>query len=182
MLIADQYFLGLMVYTILQRLSEVMIAKRNTKRLLERGAVEFGASHYPYMVMMHTAFFLSMIVEYLTSQAQDLNLALVLAFGIAQAIRFWVMRVLGDRWTTRILVIKGERLVARGPYRYLSHPNYLVVVLEIVALPLAFGLWITAILFSILNAIMLLAVRIPAEEKALRWSQVQTSEVSLNPN
>ncbi|HET6510822.1 MAG TPA: isoprenylcysteine carboxylmethyltransferase family protein, partial [Candidatus Kapabacteria bacterium] len=134
-----------MVYTILQRLSEVMIAKRNTARLLDRGAVEFGGSHYPYMVMMHTAFFLSMIAEYLATPSKELHLLLLIAFVIAQAVRFWVMRVLGDRWTTRILVIKGETLVARGPYRYLSHPNYVVVAVEILVLPLAFGLWITAI-------------------------------------
>jgi methyltransferase len=179
---ADQFFLGIVVYTILQRLSEVMIAKRNTAKLLERGAIEFGASHYPFMVMMHTAFFVSMILEYVYSSDPGFHPQLLLVFAIAQALRFWVMRVLGDRWTTRILVIKGETLVARGPYRYLSHPNYVVVALEILVLPLAFGLWITAIAFTILNAVMLLAIRIPAERKALDWSQGDSSEIILNPN
>ncbi len=178
----DQFFLGVVVYTILQRISEVMIAKRNTKKLIERGAVEFGATHYPYMVMMHTAFFVSMIVEYLFSSTSVFYPQLLLVFAIAQSIRFWVMRVLGDRWTTRILVMKGERLVARGPYRYLSHPNYVVVAMEILVLPLAFGLWITAIVFTILNTVMLLAIRVPSERKALDWSQGESAEVILNPN
>lgn len=179
---ADQYFLGVVVYTVLQRLSEVIVAKRNTTRLLERGAIEFGASHYPWMVAMHTAFFASMVFEYHYTSAPVVNLVFLAIFALAQVVRFWVMRTLGDRWTTRIMVIKGETLVARGPYRYLSHPNYIVVAIEILALPLAFGLWITAAVFTLLNAIMLLAIRIPAERKALNWSQGSADEVSLNSN
>jgi methyltransferase len=182
MLIAEQYFLGVIAYTILQRISEVLIAKRNTKKLLECGAVEFGASHYPYMVMMHTAFFVALLVEFYFSNSREYHPVLIAVFIVAQAIRFWVMRVLGDRWTTRVLVIKDERLVKRGPYRYLSHPNYLVVALEILALPLAFDLWVTAVIFSIANAVMLLLIRIPVEQKALAWSQGRLTETSLNPN
>jgi methyltransferase len=182
MLIAEQFFLGVIVYTILQRISEVFIAKRNTKKLLDRGAVEFGASHYQLIVIMHTAFFACLIIEFLTEPSQSFHPYLLVLFGFAQAIRFWLMRVLGDRWTTRVLVVHGEQLVARGPYRYFSHPNYLVVAVEILVLPLAFGLWITAVIFTLLNAAMLLIVRIPIEQKALAWSQGDATETSLNPN
>jgi methyltransferase len=179
---ADKYFLGIIVYTILQRLSEVLIAKRNTKKLLERGAVEFGSAHYPMMVAMHTCFFISLIVEFLLFTAQEFYPGYIVFFIAAQGIRFWVMRVLGDRWTTRVLVIKGEQLVARGPYRYLSHPNYVVVALEIAVLPLAFGLYCTAAAFTVLNALMLLKVRIPVERKALDWSQEGVATAMLKPN
>lgn len=177
----EQYFLAIVVYTILQRLSEVLIAKRNTRKLLERGATEFGAKHYPLMVLMHTLFFLSLISEFALSQPSEIYPGLLLCFVLAQAIRFWVMRALGDRWTTRVLVVKGETLVSSGPYRYFDHPNYIVVAIEIVVLPLAFGLWITAISFSILNAAMLLLIRIPIEQEALKWSQTDVV-TSLNSN
>lgn len=179
---ADPYFLGILVYTILQRTSEVLIARRNTKKLIAKGAIEFGGSHYSLMVAMHAAFFVSMLVEYFFTDPTEAHTLLLIFFAISQAIRFWIMRVLGERWTTRVLVIKAEKLVSRGPYRYLAHPNYLVVAIEILVLPLAFGLWRTAIVFSLLNAIMLLAIRIPAEREALDWSQDRTTGSILNPN
>jgi methyltransferase len=182
MLIAEQFFLGVIVYTILQRISEVLMAKRNTKKLLERGAVEFGASHYSMMVLLHAGFFVSLIVEFLVAPGQSFHPSLLILFAGAQAIRFWIMRVLGDRWTTRVLVVRAEKLVARGPYRYFAHPNYLVVAVEILVLPLAFKLWITAVIFTMLNAAMLLMVRIPIEQRALSWSQGRVAGTSLNPN
>lgn len=170
-MIADQYFVAVIVYTILQRISEMFVAKRNTTRLVARGAVEFGASHYPVIVLMHVAFFVSLGVEYIATPVHSFYPVLLSIFVLAQVMRFWVMRVLGERWSTRVLVVAGETLVAGGPYRYLSHPNYLVVAIEILVLPLAFGLWVTAAIFSVLNAILLLLVRIPIEKRALIWSQ-----------
>lgn len=178
MVTVDQVFLGVTTYTILQRITELMLAKRNTANLLQQGAVEFGASHYPWMVVMHAAFFISLIMEFVLGPVSHISAPMLVVFAIAQAVRFWVLHTLGRRWTTRVLVIRGERLVAAGPYRYLSHPNYAVVALEILALPLAFGLWYTAITFTILNALMLLFVRIPIERKALAWSQQEDLGIS----
>jgi methyltransferase len=179
---ADAWFLGVITYTILQRVSEVIIAKRNTHKLLKLGAVEFGAGHYPIMVALHVAFFASLIIEYLSLRPVEIYPTALIFFALAQATRFWIMRVLGHRWTTRVLVIKGEQLAASGPYKYLAHPNYIVVALEIAALPLAFGLWVTAVAFTVLNAAILLRVRIPVERRALEWSQEVGASASLKAN
>ncbi|MEX6507670.1 isoprenylcysteine carboxyl methyltransferase family protein [Jiella sp. M17.18] len=151
-------------YVTLQRLGELWIARRNTARLLAEGAIEVAAPHYALIVAVHAAW---LILLWIFAFGQPvLTLPLVL-FALVQALRFWTLASIGRRWTTRILVKPGERLVAKGPYRFFPHPNYAVVVLEIALLPCVFGLYALAIAFSLLNA-GVLAIRIPAEERALR--------------
>jgi methyltransferase len=146
-----------------QRLAELIIAKRNTAELMADGAVEHGAGHYPAMVLMHSAWLIGL---WLFAAGLEPNLMLAALYLLLQAFRVWTLASIGRRWTTRIIVVPGETLVARGPYRFMRHPNYAVVVAEMLVLPLVFGLHAYALLFSLLNAAML-AVRISAEERAL---------------
>ena len=147
----------------LQRLAELVLARHNTAMLLARGAHEIGAAHYPLIVAVHAAWLASLWV---LGHAQSINGLALTGYLLLQVLRGWVMWTLGARWTTRILVLPGEPLVAGGPYRYLSHPNYAVVIGEIALLPLALGLPMHALLFSMLNAIVL-ALRIRTENRAL---------------
>jgi methyltransferase len=148
----------------LSRGLELPIAARNTRRLKASGAYEVGASHYPWIVALHAAWLASL---WLLAPGRPISLPLLALFGLIEIARIWVVQTLGPRWTTRIIVIPDETLVARGPYKYLRHPNYVVVIIEIALLPLIFSLWQVAIVFSLLNAIVL-AVRIRAEDRALR--------------
>jgi methyltransferase len=150
----------------LQRASELLISSDNTRKLLARGAVEVAARHYPLIVAVHAAWLISLWV---LGRNQPLNAVAFLFYLVLQGFRFWVMRTLGPRWTTRIIVLPGQALVSEGPYRFLSHPNYAVVSLEIALLPLALGLPLLAVIFSILNAAVL-AIRIRAENRALAAS------------
>jgi methyltransferase len=147
----------------LQRLGELVLASHNTERLLRRGAIEVGAEHYPFVVSFHAAWLAAL---WIWGRDQDVNLAGLCVFLILQGVRLWVLATLGSRWTTRIIVLPDEPLVAFGPYRYCPHPNYAVVVAEIAVLPLAFHLPWLAVIFTILN-VPLLAVRIRAEARAL---------------
>ncbi|MGI9449418.1 MAG: isoprenylcysteine carboxyl methyltransferase family protein [Geminicoccaceae bacterium] len=148
----------------LQRLAELVIANRNTKRLLDQGGHEVSGEHYPLIVSLHAAWLVGLWI--LAYDAQS-NLFLLGIFLLLQAGRVWVLATLGPRWTTRIIVLPGAPLVKDGPFRFVSHPNYCVVAAELLVLPLAFGLLWYGILFSILNAIML-TIRIRAENKALQ--------------
>lgn len=150
-----------------ERLGELILARRNTERLLARGAVESGARHYPLMVGLHGAWLAGL---WITAWDRPANLAWLAIYLAVEGLRAWTLMSLGGRWTTRILTLPGEPLVRRGPYRFMSHPNYVVVVAEIAILPLVFGLPVYALVFSLLNA-SLLAVRISAEEAALRAAQ-----------
>ncbi len=154
-----------LAFVTLQRLGELVLARRNTTRLLERGAIEVAPGHYPLIVGLHTLWLAGLWVLALTRGLSP-DLLLLAIFLVLQGLRVWVLMSLGARWTTRILVVPGEQLIASGPYRYLSHPNYWVVIGEILVLPLAFGLAWYAVLFSILN-LAVLWVRIRAENKAL---------------
>ena len=152
-----------------QRLAELSYSRRNERRLRARGAVEWGEGHYPAMVAIHTFWLVSTLVEGLLRGPEipvwwSLPLA---AFLIVQPLRFWAILSLGANWNTRILVVPGGKLVRSGPYRYFPHPNYIVVAVEILTFPLIFGAWITAIVFSLLNA-ALLFVRIRTENRALK--------------
>jgi methyltransferase len=152
----------------LQRLLELAYSRRNEKRLRARGAVERGVGHYPAMVALHSLWLVSTLVEGLLRGPEipawwPLPLA---AFLLVQPLRYWAILSLGTNWNTRILVLPGTKLVRSGPYRYFPHPNYVVVVVEVLTFPLIFGAWITAIVFSILNA-ALLYVRIRTENRAL---------------
>ena len=147
-----------------QRLAELIHARRNTRRLLDDGAHEVGAGHYPLMVLLHGAWLAAL--AFAVPPDADVNVPLLGLFLVLQAGRIWVMASLGPRWTTRIIVKHGLPPVRGGPYRYLRHPNYWVVAGEIAVLPLVFGAWEIAAVFSLLNA-GLLVHRIRVEEAAL---------------
>jgi len=152
----------------IQRLLELAYSRSNERRLRAMGAVEFGARHYPLMVGLHTLWLASTLVEGLQRGPQIpawWPVPLV-AFLLVQPLRYWAILSLGTNWNTRVLVVPGGKVVRSGPYRYLSHPNYVVVAVEILTFPLIFGAWITAIVFSLLNAALLL-VRIRTENRAL---------------
>jgi len=157
---------AIMAFVTLQRLSELVIARRNTARLMAAGAREYGGNHYPVMVAMHTAW---LIALWFSVGDRAVSWPLLLVFAVLQGMRIWVLATLGPRWTTRIIVLPGASLVARGPFRFLRHPNYAVVTAEIAVLPLTFGLFGIAALFTILNAAMLY-VRIGTENRALGLS------------
>ena len=153
-------------FLIVQRLAELGLAQWNTARLRAAGGVEFGAGHYPLMVALHGAWLLSL---YLFGRDRAVDPFWLGAFVLLQATRVWVIASLGRRWTTRVIVLPGAMPVARGPYRWLRHPNYLVVALEIAVVPLALGLPLVALGFSLANA-ALLSWRIRVESRALAWA------------
>lgn len=159
----------------LERLAEVELARRNDRRLRAAGAVEEAASSYPLMVALHTAFPVACLVEVWGLSRPwrgGLAAAMLAALALAMALRGWVVATLGPRWTTRVLVVPGAEVVTGGPYRLMRHPNYVAVAVEMAALPLVHGAWITAVVFSALNG-MMLAHRVRAEEAALaRWCVV----------
>lgn len=148
----------------LQRLMELVLARRNTRILIAHGGIEIGAGHYPLIVALHTAWLAGL---WALAWNRSIDLALLGVFAGLQALRLWVLVSLGERWTTRIIIVPGLPLVRKGPYRFLRHPNYLIVAAEILILPLAFGLIAYAVLFSMLNAVVL-AVRIRTENRALQ--------------
>ncbi len=159
---------GVMLVAV-QRLLELSYSRRNEIRLRARGAVERGGGHYPVIVAVHTLWLVSTLVEGLLRGPEPpvwwpVPLA---AFLLVQPLRYWAIFSLGVNWNVRILVVPGSKLVRSGPYRYFSHPNYVVVVVEVLTFPLIFGAWITAFAFSLLNA-ALLYVRIQTENRALR--------------
>ena len=159
----------LAIYVILalvavQRLAEVVYANHNTKALLARGAVEIGRKHYPLIVLLHASW-LAAIVVFLPVNATIHWLWFTL-FLILQGLRVWVLATLGPYWTTRIISLPDAPLVRKGPYRFIRHPNYTVVAGEIAVLPLAFGEWQVALVFTVLNG-LILAWRIRAEDAAL---------------
>ncbi|MCA1401367.1 isoprenylcysteine carboxylmethyltransferase family protein [Bradyrhizobium sp. BRP56] len=157
----------------LQRLGELVLSRRNTERLLARGAVEVGANHYPLIVLVHAGWLTAL---WIWGRDQDVNLAALAGFLVLQGLRIWILVALGPRWTTRIVVLPGAPLVASGPYRYFPHPNYAVVVGEIALLPLALHLPRLALIFTLLN-LAVLAVRIRVENRALSvsdWPRTST--------
>ena len=155
-----EFILGLVT---LQRAGELVLSRYNTHRLLARGAVEIAPRHYLLIVAVHAAWLISLWVF---GQDEPVNGVALLVYLVLQGFRFWVMRTLGSRWTTRIIVLPEQPLVSAGPYRFLSHPNYAVVAAEIAVLPLVLGLPLLAVLFTVLNAAVL-AIRIRSENRAL---------------
>ena len=148
----------------LQRIFEVFYAQRNTRALMAQGAVEAGANHYPILIGMHVAWFIAVVLA--LPHPVIINWWLIATMAVLQLLRLWVMTALGPYWTTRVITLDSAPLITSGPFRYLRHPNYMVVVAEIAILPLAFGeIWV-AIVFSILNAAML-SWRISVENQAL---------------
>lgn len=147
----------------LQRIGELALSRYNTGKLRARGAIEIGANHYPLVVSVHAAW---LIALWVWGRDQDVNLVALSPFVALQGFRLWILATLGPRWTTRIIVLPGEPLVRSGPYRYLSHPNYAVVAAEIALLPLALYLPRLALIFTMLNAAVLV-IRIRVEARAL---------------
>lgn len=162
-------FTALIAIIAIQRLWELGVSARNLRALKARGAIEVGTGHYPWMVAIHAAFLVSCVAEVwlLDRPWRPVVAAIaVLILGAALALRWWTLEILGDRWTTRVLVVPGEELVSTGPYRWLRHPNYLVVVMEIASIPMIHCAWLTAVVFTIAN-LVLLRERIRVEERAL---------------
>lgn len=154
---------------IVQRLSELVLANRNYRWAMQNGGKEFGADHYWLFVALHSLWLVCMTLEWLIRQPPvptwwPICLTLIMA---AQVLRYWAISALGRCWNTRIVIFDQMTMVQSGPYRYLRHPNYLAVVLEIAAIPALVGAWYTALLFSIANGALLLLIRIPAEERAM---------------
>ncbi len=159
--------LVLLIFVTLQRLSELVIARRNTAALLASGGIEHGANHYPVMVLLHASWLAAL---WWLGREAVLNYGWLAAYGLLQFFRIWILATLGKRWTTRIITVPGEVLVAEGPFKLLRHPNYALVALEVPILPLVFGLWQPALVFCILNFAML-AWRISVENTALKTLQ-----------
>jgi methyltransferase len=157
----------------LQRGGELLLARRNTRRLLARGAVETGAEHYPIMVGLHAAWLIGLWWFAWNRPADLVWLALYL---VLEALRAWTIASLAGRWTTRIISLPGEPLVRRGPYRFFPHPNYVIVTAEIAVLPMVFHMWPYAALFTVLNA-SLLWIRIRAEDRALGRAPAEADEL-----
>jgi methyltransferase len=147
----------------LQRIGELWLSNRNRRRLLERGGHEVGAAHYPLIVGLHA---LWLVVLWWLAPGRPVDGFWLALFVLLQLGRIWVIATLGERWTTRIIIVPDAPLVTRGPYRFVNHPNYVVVVGEIAVFPLVFGLWPVALIFTLLNATVL-AVRIREENRAL---------------
>lgn len=156
----------LVAFLIVQRLVELGFAQFNTGRLRAEGGVEFGAAHYPLLIVLHASWLIGL---WALGHDRPLHLSWLAIFVFLQVGRLWVIASLGRRWTTRVIVLRGARPVARGPYRWLKHPNYLIVALEIAVVPLALGLPAFALFFSIAN-VALLAYRIRIENEALAWA------------
>ena len=153
----------ILLFVTAQRLFELWLSNRNTRRLLSKGAVEAGRGHYPLLVAVHVAWLAAL---WWWAPGRPIIWPLLLLYVLLQLARAWVITTLGPRWTTRIIVLPGAPLVRSGPYRFVDHPNYVIVAFEIAVLPLAFGLVGWALIFSILNAAVL-SVRIRAENQAL---------------
>jgi len=162
-------FLFVFIIVVMQRLVELFVANRNEKWIRSKGAKEIGASHYKWMVLMHMAFFVSLLIEVLVF---DRPLSpfwgvLLAVFLLMQVLRVWCLSSLGKFWNTKILILPGADVQKKGPYRWIRHPNYVIVTTELIVLPILFSAYFTAGLFLLLN-IWMLSVRIPAEERALR--------------
>ena len=156
--------LAILAFVTAERLFELWLSARNRRRLIEQGAREHGARHYPLIVAVHAAW---LITLWVLAPERPIDPFWLAMFALLLIARFWVIATLGPRWTTRIIVLPGAPLVTGGPYRWLNHPNYWVVVGEIAVLPLVFGLPLAALVFSLLNAAVLW-VRIREENRALR--------------
>ena len=160
-------FILFITFVILTRVVELIHSRRNETWLVKQGAVEYGQKHYPFIVVLHMFFLISLMVEYYTVHNESFNPVLLVIYFIILAFKVWVITSLGKFWNTKIYHIKGLPLVKKGPYKYFKHPNYVIVITEIAIIPLVFNLYFTAIVFTILNSIMLF-VRIKEENKALR--------------
>jgi methyltransferase len=158
----------LIFFIICQRLFEMKIAKRNERWMLARGGIRVGEAHYKWFLMLHTLFFISIMLEagLYREETFSLNMILLAVFISAQLARIWCIASLGRFWNTKIIVLPRVALIRKGPYKYVKHPNYIIVAIELFIIPLLFGAYLTAILFPLLH-LLLLKIRIPLEERAL---------------
>lgn len=160
-------FTVFIIFLLLLRLGELLLARRNERWLLAHGAVEYGQKHYPYIVALHVLFFISLITEYVFTSNGSYSIPLLVLYFLLLAFKAWAIFSLGKCWNTKIFRIPGCPLVKKGPYRFIKHPNYVVVIAEIALIPLIFHLYITAVVFSILNG-MMLSIRIRKENEVLK--------------
>jgi methyltransferase len=156
------------LFVIIQRLSELYIARGNEKWLRSQGAVEYGKEHYPFIVALHTLFIICIIVEYILRGNTPIDSVFLILFVLLLLFKFWALSSLGKYWNTKIFRVPGAGPVKKGPYKLFKHPNYFIVVCEIAIIPMVFHLYYTAIIFTVLNAIML-TVRIRVENKV--WAK-----------
>ncbi len=165
-------YLALILATGVERLVELVISKRNARWAFERGGIEYGQGHFPAMVALHTGLLVACVAEVYFFDRPFipwLGWPMLAVVVLCQAGRYWIISSLGHQWNTRVIVVPGLGRVERGPYRFswMRHPNYIVVAIEGIALPLVHTAWVTAIVFTALNAVLLLAFRIPTENRAL---------------
>lgn len=165
-------YIALVLATGGERVVELVISKRNAAWAFARGGREYGQSHFPWMVALHTGLLLACIVEVIIADRPfipALGWSMLALVVLCQAGRYWVIASLGHQWNTRVIVVEGLPTITRGPYRFawMRHPNYVIVAIEGIALPLVHTAWITAIVFTALNAVLLLRFRIPIENAAL---------------
>lgn len=163
------YSLILAAIIILERLFEIRLAARNRRIVAARGAREYGSKHYPLFILLHTGWLVGWLYEgFLYGSLSDLWYVWLILFLLAEFLRYWCIFSLGPFWNTRILIVPGERRVSRGPYRFMTHPNYFAVAVVLLTVPLIFGAIYTAIVATVLNVALLLGLRIPEEERALK--------------
>jgi methyltransferase len=162
------YFAIFILFVIIQRLSELYIARGNEKWLRSQGAIEYGKEHYPFIVALHTLFIISIIVEYVLRGNTPIDFVFLILFVLLLLFKFWALSSLGKYWNTKIFRVPGTGPVKKGPYKLFKHPNYFIVICEIAIIPMVFHLYYTAIIFTVLNAIML-TVRIRVENKV--WAK-----------
>ncbi len=174
------FFYVFFVILVTQRMVELIIANRNEKWMKEKGATEYGTSHYRLMVGIHSAFFLTLLLEagLFGERLNEYWPWLIAAFVLTQMGRVWVITSLGRFWNTKIIVLRDANVIAKGPYKYIKHPNYLIVTSELIIIPLIFNAYWTLFLFAILNQ-FILAIRIPLEEKAL-MNETDYQKVNLS--
>ena len=171
---SEVWFTLLVAAVGVERLVELVVAQRNVRWAFERGGVETGARHYPPMVVLHSGLLVACVAEVWLADRPFVGLlgwTMLALVAASQGLRWWCVGTLGRQWNTRVIVVPGLLLVRRGPYRWLPHPNYVAVALEGLALPLVHSAWITALAFTVLNAALLLGVRIPTEERALAGAE-----------
>jgi methyltransferase len=167
------FFYTMYIWLMMQRIGELLFAKRNEKLLLQKGAFEIGGEHYKWIVGLHVSFFLSLLTEVVISSYSLSNywplwfsLFLLLQIG-----RIWTIYSLGIHWNTKVIILPNEKPIKKGPYRYMKHPNYLIVALELIVIPCLFEAYATMIVFSLMNMILMM-IRIPLEEQGLnRWME-----------
>jgi methyltransferase len=164
-------YLALLAATAAERIVELVLSTRHARAAFARGGIEYGRGHFPALVALHVGLLLGCAAEVLLAHRPFvpwLGWPMLFLVLLSQGLRYWCIATLGQQWNTRVIVVPGAGRVSQGPYRYMPHPNYVAVAVEGVALPLVYSAWITALVFTVANAVLLVGVRIPVEERALK--------------